>query len=107
MDEDEVFQKHITVDLTDCTNVHDFWQRIQVGFGFQDHFGKNWDAFSDLLEGECPAHKATFIGVNKLPKNWKNAVGIPYPDMIRKILQQNKEFKGKFNYEFDYEFIDA
>ena len=107
MDEDEVFQEHITVDLTGCKYVMEFWEHIRVAFDFPEFFGKNWDAFWDLLSKECPAHKVTVIGVNKIPKDWKNANGIPFPDMIRKILQKNKEFKARYNYEFDYEFVDA
>lgn len=61
----------------------------------------------NLITVECPAHKVSIIGVNKLPKNWKNANGFPFPDLIPRILQRNKEFKARYNYEFDYEFIDA
>ena len=39
MDENEVFQEHITVDLTGCKYVMEFWERIKLGFGFQEHFG--------------------------------------------------------------------
>ena len=107
MDEDEVFQEHIMVDLTGCKYVREFWKRIADAFDFGEGFGENWDAFDDLITVECPAHKVTVIGVNKLPKDWKNAKGIPFPEMIRDILQGNKEFKARYNYEFDYEFIDA
>ena len=107
MDEAEVFQEHITVNLTGCKYVMDFWERIREAFAFDELFGKNWDAFWDMLKWECPARKVTIIGVNKLPKEWKNANGIPFPDLIRKIMQRNKEFKERYKYEFDYEFIDA
>lgn len=107
MEEDEVFQDHIIVDLTDCKYVMEFWERIKVAFEFPDFFGKNWDAFWDLISKECPAHLVTVIGVNKLPKDWKNSIGIPYSEMIRRILQKNKEFKARNSYSFDYEFIDA
>ena len=49
----------------------------------------------------------TVIGANKLPKNWITLKGIHYTEMTRHILQKNKEYKAKNNYEFDYEFIDA
>ena len=107
MDEEEVFQEHITVDLTDCKYVMDFWNRIRDAFDFGERFGKNWDAFWDVLSWECPAHKVTFIGVNKLPGDWKNANRTPFPDLICRTLQKNKELKAKYHYEFDYEFIDA
>ena len=107
MDEDEVFQEHITVDLTGCKYVMDFWECIRAAFEFPDFFGKNWDAFWDLISKECPAHMVTVIGANKLPQNWIALKGIHYAEMTRHILQKNKEYKAKYNYEFDYEFIDA
>ena len=107
MDEDEVFQEHITVDLTGCKYVMEFWERIKVGFGFQEHFGKNWSAFWDMLSWECPASKVTIIGANTLPKSWILFGGETYLEMMEHILQRNKEDRRKYNYEFDYEFIDA
>jgi RNAse (barnase) inhibitor barstar len=107
MDEDEVFQEHITVDLTDCKYVMAFWDRIKTAFEFPEFFGKNWSAFWDLISKECPAHMVTVIGANKLPKDWKTLKGIHYAEMTRHILQKNKEYKAKYNYEFDYEFVDV
>ena len=107
MDEDEVFGEHVILDLTGCKYVMDFWERIKVSFHFQDHFGKNWDAFWDMLSWECPASKVTIIGANTLPNTWKALDGRTYPEKIEKILQRNKEDMQKYNYEFDYEFIDA
>lgn len=107
MDEDEVFLEHVTLDLTGCRDVMDFWDRILIAFEFQEHFGKNWDAFWDMLSKECPAHKVTVIGANTLPKDWTALDGRTYPQKIQRILQKNKEIKAECNYAFDYEFIDA
>ena len=107
MDEDEVIQMHITVDLTDCKNVHDFWNRIKVDFGFQNHFGKNWDAFWDMLSWEFPGNQVTIIGANTLPKNWKALDGETYPEKMRRILRRTREERIRFGEEFAYEFIDA
>jgi hypothetical protein len=49
----------------------------------------------------------TVIGANELPKDWKTLKGIHYAEMTRHILQKNKEYKAKYNYEFDYEFVDV
>ena len=81
--------------------------RIQTAFAFSDGFGKNWDAFWDVLSKECPASKVTVVGANRLPAAWKNSAGVPFPEMIRRILQRNQEFREKFNEPFDYEFVDA
>lgn len=107
MDEDEIIREHITVDLTGCKYVMEFWERIRVAFAFDELFGKNWDAFWDMLSWECPATKVTIIGANKLPQNWKNANGIPFPDLIRHILEKNKNTRERYHEEFEYEFIDA
>lgn len=107
MDEDEVYLEHVILNLTGCNYVMDFWERLKAAFKFQDHFGKNWDAFWDMLEFECPAHKVTVIGANALPESWKTAKGISFPEMIGVLLQRNKELFEKYNEEFDYEFIDA
>ena len=107
MNEDEVYQDHITVDLPGCKYVMEFWERIQSGFGFQEHFGKNWDAFWDMLHWECPASKVTIVGANTLPKDWKALDGRTYAEKIQRILQLNKDFMSEYNENFNYEFIDA
>lgn len=107
MNEDEIYQEHITVDLTGCNYIMEFWERIRVGFAFQDHFGKNWSAFWDMLSWECPANKVTIIGANTLPKSWKTLDGRTYLEKIQEILQQNKKLMEKYHEKFEYEFIDA
>ena len=107
MEEDEVFQENVTLDLTGCNRVWDFWNLILDSFDFQPHFGKNWDAFWDMISMECPAHKVTVIGANTLPKAWICLDGQTYSEKLRRILQKNKEFKARYHYEFDYEFIDV
>ena len=97
----------IALDLTDCKYIRDFHERIRIAFDFPEWYGRNLDAFWDLISKECPAHLVTVIGVNKLPKDWKNSIEIPCSEMIRRILQKNKEFKARNSYSFDYEFIDA
>ena len=106
MDE-EMYVEHVILNLTDCNYVMDFWERMKAAFKFQDHFGKNWDAFWGMLSWECPASKVTVIGANTLPENWKTLDERTYPEKIREILQKNMELCKKYNEEFDYEFIDA
>lgn len=107
MENDKTCPEHVTVDLTGVGGWEDFWGRIQTAFAFSDGFGKNWDAFWDVLSKESPASKVTVVGANRLPAAWKNSAGVPFPEMIRRILQRNQEFREKFNEPFDYEFVDA
>ena len=107
MEVEEIFQEHITLDLTDCRYVMEFWKRIKESFAFQEHFGNNWDAFWDMLKWECPACSVTVIGANTLPPDWKALDGETFSEKIQKILQKNKEFLAKYNEEFTYEFIDS
>ena len=83
-----------------------------------DYHGRNYErhiadmnekgiAQTWLLSWECPASKVTIIGANTLPKSWKLFGGETYLEMMEHILQRNKEDRRKYNYEFDYEFIDA
>ena len=90
MDE-EMFQEHITVDLTGCKYVMEFWERVRLAFVLDDLFGKNWDALWDMLSWECPANKVTIIGANTLPKSWQALDGRTYPEKIERILQRAKE----------------
>ena len=105
--ENEVYKEHITVDLTNCKYVIEYWERIKNAFEFPHFWEKNWDAFWDLISKECPAHKVTVIGANTLPNNWQALNGKNYPDKIKEIFDDNKRFKQRNNYAFDYEFIDA
>ena len=62
MENDKTCPEHVTVDLTGVGGWEDFWGRIQTAFVFSDGFGKNWDAFWDVLSKECPASKVTVVG---------------------------------------------
>ena len=83
-----------------------FWGVSRLHLFFRTDSEK-LDAFWDVLSKECPASKVTVVGANRLPAAWKNSAGVPFPEMIRRILQRNQEFREKFNEPFDYEFVDA
>ena len=90
----------MTVDLTSA-EFRQLLDMVYIG---------NWvlnSAFWDVLSKECPASKVTVVGANRLPAAWKNSAGVPFPEMIRRILQRNQGFREKFNEPFDYEFVDA
>ena len=37
----------ISIDLSDCRYVDEIHEKLKVGFGFPDYYGKNWSAFWD------------------------------------------------------------
>ena len=41
--------KIVKLDFTECKNYLEFHERIRKAFDFPDWYGKNWDAFWDLL----------------------------------------------------------
>lgn len=45
--------KTIVLDLTNCKNLWELHERIRVAFDFPEWYGKNWDAFWDLLWSDC------------------------------------------------------
>ena len=69
MENDKTCPEHVTVDLTGVGGWEDFWGRIQTAFVFSDGFGKNWDAFWDVLSKECPASK----------ERWSERIGFRRP----------------------------
>ena len=45
--------KKATIDLTDCKHIMDLHERIKVSLSFPDWYGKNWDAFWDMINRDC------------------------------------------------------
>ena len=41
----------LTLDLHDCPDIAEMHRRIQEAFAFPDYYGKNWNAFWDLIRG--------------------------------------------------------
>ena len=61
--------KTIILDLTGCKSLRDIHERIRIAFDFPDWYGKNWDAFWDLLRTECDANTVIIKGKQTIPKN--------------------------------------
>ena len=83
-------KKVVTLDLTGCKYWWEVHQRIKQAFDFPDFYGRNWDAFWDLLRTECDANKIIVLGENTLPQE----LG-PSAQMINEILQEFKEYCAK------------
>ena len=61
-------EKVVTLDLTGCKNWLELHERIRIAFDFPDFYGKNWDAFWDLIWSDCDAQRIIVIGEDTLPK---------------------------------------
>ena len=93
--------KIIELDLTDCKYLDELHERIRVAFDFPDWYGKNWDAFWDLLWSECDADKVIIKGEKELDNELK--VVLP---TLHKILNRNIELRKESNLnDFSYEII--
>ena len=93
--------KIIELDLTDCKYLDELHERIRVAFDFPDWYGKNWDAFWDLLWSECDADKVIIKGEKELDNELK--VVLP---TLHKILNRNIELRKESNLnDFSYEIV--
>ncbi len=68
--------KIIRLDFTGCKTGWDYHERIRVAFDFPKWYGKNWDAFWDLLRTECDADKVEIFGESTLPEKFKRDIEI-------------------------------
>ncbi|WRS26479.1 barstar family protein [Oscillospiraceae bacterium MB08-C2-2] len=94
-------KKIITLDLTGCKSLDELHQRIKGAFNFPNFYGKNWDAFWDLLWSECDADKVEIIGENTLPKDF-----IWHLEKMHEVLQDNKDEHKLCEWSpFDFEIL--
>ena len=93
--------KIIELDLTGCKTLNELHERIRVAFDFPEWYGKNWDAFNDLLSTECDADKVIIKGENSLSNVFKDHL-----EKMHKILERKIEFNKEcaFN-DFSYKII--
>ena len=93
--------KIIELDLTGCKYLYDLHERIRIAFDFPEWYGKNWDAFWDLLWSECDADKVIIKGENTLPKDFNNAI-----TNMHECLDDKISFNKEHNFNiFSYEII--
>lgn len=84
------------LDLTGCTTWWDFHQRIKESLDFPDYYGRNWDAFWDVIRGfDTSLIKIT--GADKVAPNLK--------DYVTKMLEIMERAKRKYHL-LDYMVID-
>ena len=94
-------KKIIILDFTGCKTWWDYHERIRVEFDFPQWYGKNWDAFWDLLSTSYDVGKVKIIGENTLKKEFNE-----YIKMTHEILDDNIIHQAKLGEKFEYEVID-
>ncbi len=94
-------EKIVKLDFTGCKTWQEFHERIRVAFDFPEWYGRNWDAFWDLLWSECDADKVEITGEHTLSKQFCS-----YIDMTHEILNDLVDSRANSGYIFEYEVID-
>jgi RNAse (barnase) inhibitor barstar len=92
--------KKATVDLTDCKYLIDLHERIKDGMDFPEWYGKNWDAFWDMIHRETDCEFVSIKGSKTVAKELNDSI-----ETMRRLLEKNKQY-WRNRSPFDYEFID-
>ena len=93
--------KIIELDLAGAKTLNELHERIRVAFGFPEWYGKNWDAFNDLLCTDCDANKVVIKGENTLSKEFEKSL-----DMMHRVFELKIKFNKELKFdEFSYEII--
>ena len=94
--------KIIELNLTGCKYLDELHEKIRKAFNFPEWYGKNWDAFWDLIWSECDADKVIIRGENTLPDDFNDSLS-----KMHEVLDDNIEFRRENGLnEFLYEIID-
>ena len=83
--------KTITLDLTGCKSLWDIHDHIQKAFRFPKWYGKNWDAFWDLLRTDCDANKVVIKGEQTIPEEYHKHL-----EMMHSCLSDLIDFRKKY-----------
>ena len=91
--------KTVILDLTGCKSLWDIHERIREAFGFPDWYGKNWDAFYDLLSRDCDAEHVIVRGEHTLPSEYSDQI-----KTMHSVFENTIKFCKKLNFSsFSYE----
>lgn len=91
--------KSIELDLTGCKYLDEIHERIRIAFAFPEWYGKNWDAFWDLLWSECDADRVVIRGEGSLPGELAPALQKMH-EALEDCVQFRRENRLKpFSYE--------
>lgn len=94
--------KTIELDLSGCRYLDELYERIRAAFKFPEWYGKNWDAFWDLLWSECDADKVIIKGEHSLPDDLSASLY-----KMHEVLDDTIEFRRENNLNsFSYDIIN-
>ena len=95
--------KTIELDLTGCKYLYEIHARIQKAFDLPEWYGKNWDAFWDMLWSKCEADRVIIKGEFSLPKEFSESLSI-----MHQLLEDNIVYRKENNLNpFSYKIIDV
>ncbi len=94
-------KKIIRLDFTGCKTAWEYHERIREAFDFPEWYGKNWDAFWDLLSTSYDIGKVEITGEHTLRKEFND-----YIKMTHEILDDNIIHQAQLEEHFKYEVID-
>ena len=96
--------KIIELDLSGCKYLAEVHERIRVAFDFPEWYGKNWNAFWDLLRSECDADKLVVKGENTLTKEFDEQITI-FHETLDEYIEFREKYKKYGLNAFEYEIV--
>ena len=93
--------KKAVIDLTGCKYLLELHERIRIALNFPDWYGKNWDAFWDMINRDCEYNFIIIKGSDTVSKELAGSI-----KTMRDILEENRQDWSNSDNPFDYEFID-
>ena len=93
--------KIIELDLTGVKTLNELHEKIRIAFDFPEWYGKNWDAFHDLIRTECDADKVVVKGINTISSKFAEDI-----NLLSEILKRKTDFNKMCDFnDFSYEII--
>ena len=95
-------KKTVRIDLTGCKYYMEMFERIRLAFGFDDDFGRNWDALWDSLHMDSDAEYVEVIGAETVNQDLYKSV-----ERLKQVLEKMKNYVDQKTDFFDYRFLPA
>lgn len=95
-------KKTVRIDLAGCKYYMEMFERIRLAFGFDDDFGRNWDALWDSLHMDSDAEYVEVIGAETVNQDLYKSV-----ERLKQVLEKMKNYVDQKTDYFDYRFLPA